>query len=141
MSNMSVLTIRHPGGAVMQSMPAAQVAVLTRLTLTDFRNYPDLRLDTGGGCVVLTGSNGAGKTNLLEAISLLAPGRGLRGAPFEDLSRVDGGLGWAVASHIEGPSGATSLGTAWTRGATARQIEIGGEAQKGSGAISDHVRI
>ena len=138
---MSVLTIRHPGGAVMQSMPAAQAAVLTRLTLTDFRNYPDLRLDTGGGCVVLTGSNGAGKTNLLEAISLLAPGRGLRGAPFEDLARVGGAAGWAVASHIDGPSGATTLGTAWTNGAAARQVEIGGEAHKSSGAFSDHVRI
>ncbi|MGH6854413.1 MAG: AAA family ATPase, partial [Aestuariivirga sp.] len=53
---------------------------LTRLTLTDFRNYAGLRLDAGAPLVALSGPNGAGKTNLLEAISLLAPGRGLRGA-------------------------------------------------------------
>jgi DNA replication and repair protein RecF len=53
---------------------------ITRLTLTDFRNYASLRLGVDAGLVALTGANGAGKTNILEAISLLAPGRGLRGA-------------------------------------------------------------
>jgi DNA replication and repair protein RecF len=124
-------------------MPCRPVkaAALTRLTLTDFRNYSGLRLDTRGGPVVLTGANGAGKTNLLEAISLLAPGRGLRGAAFEDLARIDGPASWAVASEIEGPSGATALGTAWASGAAARQVRIAGEAHKSSGAFSDHLRI
>ena len=58
---------------------------VNRITLTGFRNYGHLRLETGGASVVLTGPNGAGKTNLLEAVSLLAPGRGLRGAPFDEL--------------------------------------------------------
>ena len=62
--------------------------VLTRLTLTDFRNYASLRLDPGPAMVVLTGPNGAGKTNLIEAISLLSPGRGLRGAPKASRMRV-----------------------------------------------------
>jgi DNA replication and repair protein RecF len=122
-------------------MTQAKPAALTRLTLTDFRNYPGLRLNTRGGPVVLTGANGAGKTNLLEAISLLAPGRGLRGAAFEDLARIDGATAWAVASEIEGPSGTTQLGTAWSSAAPARQVRVGGNVQKSSGAFSAHLRI
>ncbi len=137
---MSVLTTRRAGGAADASL-TAKAAALTRLTLTDFRNYSGLRLDTRGGPVVLTGANGAGKTNLLEAISLLAPGRGLRGAAFEELARNDGPQAWAVASEIEGPSGATALGTAWASGAAARQVRVAGEAHKSSGAFSDHLRI
>jgi DNA replication and repair protein RecF len=138
---MSVLTTRRAGGAVTEAMPAAKAAVLTRLTLTDFRNYHGLRLDTGPGPVVLTGANGAGKTNLLEAISLLAPGRGLRSVAFEDLARLDGEGGWAVAGNIDGPSGTASLGTAWAPGAPARQIQVSGSAHKSSGAFSAHLRI
>ncbi|WP_373656380.1 AAA family ATPase, partial [Klebsiella pneumoniae] len=56
-------------------------AMLSRLVLTDFRNHADLCVAPGDGFVVLTGHNGAGKTNVLEAVSLLTPGRGLRRAP------------------------------------------------------------
>jgi DNA replication and repair protein RecF len=146
---MSVLSIGRPGGVADDAGPSAARAVaLIRLTLTDFRSYPGLRLETGGGPVVLTGPNGAGKTNLLEAISLLAPGRGLRGVAFEELARVDGEARWAVASEIEGPCGTTALGTAWVRpseaGAAAngaRQVQIGGETQKSSGALSAYLRL
>ena len=62
-------------------------ARLRRLTLTDFRGYQRAELTLGGGSVFLFGPNGAGKTNLLEAISLLSPGRGLRGASIADLGR------------------------------------------------------
>ncbi|RPH70390.1 MAG: hypothetical protein EHM74_04990, partial [Hyphomicrobiales bacterium] len=78
---------------------------LKRLTLTDFRNYAGLRLDVDGPAIALTGPNGAGKTNLLEAISLLAPGRGLRGAAFEDLARQGGSGTWAIAVEAETPEG------------------------------------
>jgi DNA replication and repair protein RecF len=145
MHKMNVLTI-PAGGVADASSPEARAVCLNRLTLTDFRNYPGFRLETGRGHVVLTGPNGAGKTNLLEAISLLAPGRGLRGAPFEDLARIDGGAAWAVAGEIEGPYGKTALGTAWTKddvtgGAGARQVQIAGEAQRSSGAFSAYLRI
>ncbi len=60
---------------------------LTRLVLTDFRNHADALLTPGPGFVVLTGENGAGKTNVLEAVSLLAPGRGLRRAPLAEMAR------------------------------------------------------
>ena len=60
---------------------------VTRLVLTDFRNYREARLTLGTAPVVLTGPNGAGKTNLLEAVSFLAPGRGLRGAKLAEIDR------------------------------------------------------
>ena len=69
----------------------------TRLTLTDFRNYAGLRLDTRGGHVALVGPNGAGKTNLLEALSLLIAGRGLRNAAYAEMARNSAFAGWAVA--------------------------------------------
>ena len=84
-----------------------------RLTLTDFRNYSTLRLEPDPRPVVLTGANGAGKTNLLEALSYLAPGRGLRGARAGEVTRRNAGPGaaWAVAATLDTPAGAVDLGT------------------------------
>ena len=72
----------------------------SRLVLTDFRNHPALTLAPGPGFVVLTGENGAGKTNVLEAVSLLAPGRGLRRAPLAAMARQDGAGGFGVAATV-----------------------------------------
>jgi len=96
---------------------------LNRLSLTDFRSYADLVVEPGSGLVVLTGANGAGKTNALEAISLLAPGRGLRGAPLSEMPRGGGPGGFAVAARI----GDVNLGTG-TLGASPerRQVRING---------------
>ncbi|MEE8294630.1 MAG: DNA replication/repair protein RecF [Sphingomonadales bacterium] len=74
-----------------------------RLDLTDFRNYPSLRIELaekGPQMVVLSGENGAGKTNLLEAISYLGPGRGLRGARLGDVTTKDARRGWAVSGRL-----------------------------------------
>ena len=73
---------------------------LTRLALTDFRSYADALLAPGPGFVVLTGENGAGKTNILEAVSLLTPGRGLRQAALSEMARSDGPGGFAVAARL-----------------------------------------
>ncbi|MCP3729704.1 DNA replication/repair protein RecF [Sphingomonas sp. MG17] len=73
---------------------------LTRLVLTDFRNHADAVLTPGSGFVVLTGDNGAGKTNVLEAVSLLAPGRGLRRAPLSEMARQGGKGGFGVATTL-----------------------------------------
>lgn len=73
---------------------------LARLALTDFRSYPSALVAPGPGFVVLTGENGAGKTNILEAISLLAPGRGLRQAALSEMARGDGPGGFAVAARL-----------------------------------------
>jgi DNA replication and repair protein RecF len=73
---------------------------VTRLVLTDFRNHRAAALAPGSGFVVLTGDNGAGKTNILEAVSLLAPGRGLRRAPLSEMARQDGDGGFGVAATL-----------------------------------------
>jgi DNA replication and repair protein RecF len=74
--------------------------VLARLTLTDFRNHAHLDLRPGPGFVCLYGENGAGKTNILEAVSMLAPGRGLRGASLGEMARGEGQGGWSVSAHV-----------------------------------------
>ena len=81
---------------------------VTRLTLSDFRNYRSLRIEADITPIVITGENGSGKTNILEAISLLTPGRGLRGAKLADIKRIlppeeeilSTNSGWSVAAEI-----------------------------------------
>lgn len=60
-----------------------------RLTLTDFRNYKNLRINTDLAPVIITGENGSGKTNILEAISFLTPGKGMRGVRLADIKRIE----------------------------------------------------
>jgi DNA replication and repair protein RecF len=84
---------------------------LNRLTVTDFRNYAALTWRPAARISVLYGPNGSGKTNLLEALSLLVPGRGLRGARGADLPRQDGRGGWAVNARLQTQEGETSIGT------------------------------
>jgi DNA replication and repair protein RecF len=77
---------------------------LDTLALTDFRNYRSVRLALGPPSVVLVGRNGAGKTNLLEAVSVLSPGRGLRRARYEEMARAAAddaaGGGWTVSARV-----------------------------------------
>ena len=75
--------------------------MISRLVLTDFRNHADAAIEPGPGFVVLTGENGAGKTNVLEAVSLLAPGRGLRRATLGEMARQDGSGGFGVAATLK----------------------------------------
>jgi DNA replication and repair protein RecF len=85
--------------------------LLQRLTLMDFRQYAAATWLPGGRLSVVFGPNGSGKTNLLEAVSLLAPGRGLRGARIGDLARRDGGGRWAVSGRFDSAAGVFDLGT------------------------------
>src|SRR5947209_14927977 len=96
------------------------VLQLTRLTLTDFRSYAALSWRPAARICVLHGPNGSGKTNLLEALSLLVPGRGLRGARNADLPRQDGPGGWAVAARLHTTEGEVTLGTGCEPGADRR---------------------
>lgn len=80
---------------------------VSRLILTDFRSYPSAKIEAAPGFVLLFGENGAGKTNLLEAVSLLAPGRGLRGAALSELARHGASGAFAVAARL----GETDIGT------------------------------
>ena len=86
---------------------------LTRLRLTDFRSWPSLEVGFAASIVAVAGENGAGKTNLLEAISLLGPGRGLRGARMGELGRRADGAArpWAVAGRFATPQGDFDVGT------------------------------
>jgi len=98
---------------------------LARLVLTDFRNHRDALIVPGPGLVVLTGENGAGKTNVLEAVSLLSPGRGLRGASLSEMARTGGSGGFAVAARL----GDVEIGTGTVaRAPERRQVRINGAA-------------
>ncbi len=108
-----------------------------------------MRLETDRRPVILTGANGVGKTNLLEAVSMFVPGRGLRGAAFEEMVRKQAPAGWAVAADMLGPHDEVSLGTAWQPasalqqgpGAVGRKVRINGEVQKSSGTLGAYARI
>src|SRR5215510_4720489 len=119
-------------------------ARLRRLTLTNFRNYRAAQIDVGAGPVVLVGPNGAGKTNLIEAISLLAPGRGLRRATLEEVAFAEGDGSWAVSAEIEGMLGLATLGTGIepvTEGeaASSRKCRIDREPVGSAAAFADHL--
>jgi DNA replication and repair protein RecF len=119
-------------------------SAIAALTLTDFRSYERAALTPGGRSVYLFGQNGAGKTNLLEAISLFSPGRGLRGSALAEVGRrMPGeavGRAWAVSVLVEGDDGQTRLGTGVeTPGAARRQVRIEGEAVP-PGRMADHLR-
>lgn len=116
---------------------------ISKLTLTNFRNYSALSLDLKPGAVVFTGDNGAGKTNLLEAISLLTPGRGLRRAPYGDVSR-DGSAGsFTVHAHIEGEFGDVEIGTGTSgmEGEAGRRVRINGTNAKSADDMLDWLRV
>ncbi len=111
--------------------PARGGAVhIRKLMLTDFRNYATLQLGLKPGMVVFTGENGAGKTNLLEAISLLSPGRGLRRAPYADVAKEGSRSGFAVHADLDGPEGEFDVGTGTTgldpNGEAGRRVRING---------------
>ena len=98
---------------------------VNRLILTDFRSYPSASIEPGPGFVLLFGENGAGKTNLLEAVSLLTPGRGLRGATLSEMARQEGSGSMGVAARV----GETDIGTGTVPSAPERrQVRINGAA-------------
>ncbi|RUW70625.1 MULTISPECIES: DNA replication/repair protein RecF [unclassified Mesorhizobium] len=117
---------------------------ISKLTLTNFRNYAALSIGLSPGAVVLSGDNGAGKTNLLEAISLLTPGRGLRRAPYADLAREGGDGGFALHARIEGPEGQAEIGTGIAggdSGESGRRVRINGAAARSSEDMLEWLRV
>jgi DNA replication and repair protein RecF len=111
--------------------------MIGRLTLSDFRNHADALIVPDHAFVLLTGDNGAGKTNILEAVSMLAPGRGLRGAALSAMARQDGPGGFGIAAEVDG----VVLGTGVTAAAPERrQVRIGGVAASAN-ALADHLSI
>jgi DNA replication and repair protein RecF len=116
---------------------------IERLSLTDFRSYAGVAVDLGDNLVVLTGENGAGKTNLLEAVSLLSPGRGLRRATLDQLAR-EGSAGFAIHARHATPSGPLEIGTGTLGnepGETARRIRLNGAPARTADALLEWVRV
>jgi DNA replication and repair protein RecF len=121
-------------------------ARVLKLTLTNFRNYHSASLTADDRPIVLHGPNGAGKTNLIEAISFLAPGRGLRRATLDEVAFREGDGSWAVAAEVEGALGLATLGTGLERGredgaALVRSCRIDREAVASAAAFADHLRV
>ena len=118
---------------------------ISKLTLTNFRNYAALAIDFSPGTVVFSGDNGAGKTNLLEAISLLTPGRGLRRAPYADVAREGGDGGFALHARLDGQDGQVEIGTGITGGETAgeggRKVRINGAPARSADAMLEWLRV
>jgi DNA replication and repair protein RecF len=120
---------------------------VARLSLTNFRSYASMEIATAGVPVVLAGPNGAGKTNLLDAISLLSPGRGLRGARLSEHTRrgpsaLSEAL-WAVAATVSRSGEAYEIGTGLvsTQGSERRQVRLNGVAATSSADLADIVQM
>ena len=121
-----------------------------RIALTNFRNHRAVTIEAGPEPVVLAGANGAGKTNILEAVSLLAAGQGLRRAVYSDMAKTGGDGSWAVAARVHSMQGPVDIGTgiaapapgsAPSRGPGSRILRINGETQTGLGILADLVEM
>ncbi|QYE36057.1 DNA replication/repair protein RecF [Polymorphobacter sp. PAMC 29334] len=98
------------------------MSTIARLTLTDFRSHVAADIALKPRAIVITGDNGQGKTNLLDAVSLLSPGRGLRGVALSDAARSDGPGGWTIAAEVAAPGGAVQIGTGTDAAAPDRRV-------------------
>lgn len=119
---------------------------VTSLYLSNFRNYVSERIEVSAAPIVLTGHNGAGKTNVLEALSLLTPGRGLRKAKLSEIDSIGGELNWTVAATVQGIQGETKIGTgrdpeAQSEQSDRRILKIDGKIVRGQGELSRHVSM
>lgn len=120
---------------------------ISKLLLTNFRNYASLSLTLGPGPVVFTGENGAGKTNLLEAVSFLSPGRGLRRAALAEVAREGSAGGFAVHARLEGPFGETEIGTGTEAGSgtgeteASRKVRINGAPARNADDLLEWLRV
>ena len=118
------------------------------MACSHFRSYAQLDVTLPEGPVAFVGSNGAGKTNLLEAISLFAPGRGLRGAPAAEVAsrNAEGELlnasgTWAVSAHVETPLGGRQLGVGLDTAGGKRVLRLDGKNKNGATAFAEIMPI
>ncbi|MEA2986982.1 MAG: replication and repair protein RecF [Alphaproteobacteria bacterium] len=120
-------------------------ARIRRLALTNFRSYRAASIELSTEPVVLVGANGAGKTNLIEAISFLTPGRGLRRATLEEVAFSESDGSWAVAAEVEGALGLATLGTGIAPAVEdtppQRMCRIDREPVASVAAFADHIRV
>ncbi|MFI5030771.1 MAG: DNA replication/repair protein RecF [Reyranellales bacterium] len=139
---LSVSAFTHSPDAAPGAAPA--LLAVRQVRLTDFRNYRQLRLDCSAEPVVLVGPNGSGKTNLIEALSFLAPGRGLRRARLDEVARRPDASSWAVAATLDTPEGRLAIGTGLEPprgegGVPRRAVRIDGRPASSQTALGLHV--
>lgn len=116
------------------------MSYLTKLTLQNYRCYAQTSLDNlQSGLVVLCGANGAGKTNILEAISLLTPGRGLRGAKALDIQKSDSPVAWGISAKLDMDGVDITLGTGLNPDNDRRMSRINGALAKSQMALADYL--
>lgn len=118
---------------------------ISGLSLHDFRSHQQIRLQAEAGLVILTGENGVGKTNILEAISLLSPGRGFRGSPLPDLVRREGEGGFAISAKLHplessGKIDPVTIGIGLAPRASSRQVRVNGVTTSAN-ALSEWLAI
>jgi DNA replication and repair protein RecF len=122
--------------------PLCARARFRRLRLTDYRSWQALALELDGRPAVFSGANGAGKTNILEALSMFTPGRGLRGARLDEIARLGGAGGWAAAARLEVLGDERALGVGAEAGAPDRRLcRIDGSSASGPSAFADAVAM
>lgn len=118
---------------------------IEKLKLTTFRNHAEMSVELGASHVVLTGENGAGKTNILEAVSYLSPGRGLRRAAYDKVGQAGGSGAWTVFAQMEGAQGEIKIGTGLQQTAfgveSSRKVHMNGVQAKTSDELLEHSRI
>jgi DNA replication and repair protein RecF len=136
----------RPDGAA-NSIPSPRLAV-TRLLLTNFRSYATAQIAVSGRPVVLAGANGAGKTNMLDAISLLSPGRGLRGARLAEHARrgpsASGETLWAVAATVAQGEQSHEIGTGLalgSNGSATRQMRLNNAPAQNAADLAEVVQM
>ena len=131
-----------PPAASVLSAPATVPAATSvgDLRLRAFRNYGNARLDAPAGPVVLTGPNGSGKTNLLEAVSLLAPGRGLRRAALSEMDR-DGGGPWSLSAVVEARGDPVEVETGRDLEHERRYVRLFGEAARSQNLLAETLGV
>ena len=160
--------MKHAYGDRVDTPAVSSGLWVERLALTNFRSYASAVVETDAGPQVIAGANGSGKTNLLEALSLLSPGQGLRRVPFSELARSGGDGGFAVAARAHTLAGPADIGTGLQAGGNrpptpnpspqggggfierdpergsgraGRVVRIDGAAQSGSGVLADYLEI
>lgn len=118
---------------------------INKLNLTDFRNHNFTSISSNNKFISIVGVNGSGKTNILEAISMFTPGKGMRGAQLADLSNTNGNGGWSVFMEVSSHYGTTKLGTGINnieiKNGNSRQCRIDGKSIKSPKSFANTIGI
>ena len=129
----------------MDDQQLVQRVWLSALNLGEFRNYTSLSLDLSNRHIVLYGDNGAGKTNILESISFLTPGRGMRRASFVDVANNQGSGTWTVAASLNSDDDCIQIGSGFVldsnQSKKSRRTRINSATVSSAESLLEHIRV